>query len=205
MLSWSAHKMLKDIEVVFKKKSDLMKATLNPRPEEKEFHDSIIQGPDELLMGRVLSFVDNDVKLEFEREEREEPPTKPDVADGHRHEQDQKEIPTPINTYHEKLLADVDTWKSNQQRIEEKLDVFTPINFFGTHWVLLEISLTSYLIKAYDSDITMVSNKEFENKMSRWRKMLPYLIQSSGLLSHRNDVQLQAEKVRFKFTRPGTE
>ncbi|XP_062100086.1 uncharacterized protein LOC133805957 [Humulus lupulus] len=390
MLSWSAHKMLKekDIEGVFKKKSNLVKATLNPRPEEKEFHDSIIQGPDELLMGCVISFVDNDVELEFEREEREESPTKPDVADGHRHEQDQKEIPTPINTHHEKLLADIDTLKSNQQRMEEKLDylielvlsqrkgsdsedslsdehlasphhtfimehvvgedspsckvvshedmagvefkrrrvptkrifgseftdptrkkkkaktivtdpskwfiqlltprtwldglhiyaalglmkervytykktyserftivdsmfqqffephweqfnkrkikssyiwpkevldylvgddnnfkrswkdiddVFTPINFFGTHWVLLEISLTSYLIKAYDADITVVSNKEFENKMSRWGKMLPFLIQSSGLLSHRKDVQLQAEKVRFEITRLGTE
>ena len=51
----------------------------------------------------------------------------------------------------------------------------------------------------------MVSNKEFENKMSRWGKMLPYLIQSSGLLSHRKDVQLQAEKVHFEFTRLGTE
>ncbi|XP_062085260.1 uncharacterized protein LOC133791349 [Humulus lupulus] len=429
MLSWSAHKMLKekDIEGVFKKKSNLVKATLNPRPEEKEFHDSIIQGPDELLMGRVISFVDDDVELEFEREEREESPTKPDVADGHRHEQDKKEIPTPINTHHEKLLADIDTLKSNQQRMEEKLDylielvlsqrtgsdsedslsdehlasphhtfimehvvgedspsckvvspgdmagvefkrrrvptkrifgskftdptkkkkkaktivtdpceinplqpydekqmrrfkkwviglkkndkpisllagsctakwfiqlltprtwldglhidaalglmkervytykktyserftivdsmfqqffephweqfnkkkikssyiwpqevldylvgddnnfkrswkdideVFTPINFSGTHWVLLEISLTSCLIKAYDSDITVVSNKEFENKMSRWGKMLPFLIQSSGLLSHRKDVQLQAQKVRFEFTRLGTE
>ncbi|XP_062110633.1 uncharacterized protein LOC133822348 [Humulus lupulus] len=112
----------KDIEGVFKKKSNLVKATLNPRPEEKEFHDSIIQGPDELLMGRVISFVDDDVELEFEREECEESPTKPDVVDGHRHEQDKKEIPTPINTHHEKLLADIDTLKSNQQRMEDKLD-----------------------------------------------------------------------------------
>ncbi|XP_062080708.1 uncharacterized protein LOC133785494 [Humulus lupulus] len=355
-------------------------------------------------MGHVIRFVDNDVELEFEREECEEPPTKPDVAEGHRYEQDKKEIPTPINTHHEKLLADVDTFKSgdsedsvsdghlvsphhtyivehvvgedrpsckevspkdmagvefkrrrvptkrifgaeftdptrkkrkektivtdpceinplhpydkkqmrrfkkwviglkendkpisllvgsctakwfiqllrprtwldglhidaalglmkervytykktyferftivdsmfqlffepqSQQFNKRKIklsyiwqkevldylvgddnnlkrsckdidDLFTLINFFGTHWVLLEISLTSYLIKAYDSDITLVSNKEFENKMSRWGKMLPYLIQSSGLLSHRKDVQLQAEKVHFEFTRLGT-
>ncbi|XP_062117772.1 uncharacterized protein LOC133831485 [Humulus lupulus] len=100
------------------------------------------------------------------------------------------------------LVGDDNNFKRSWKDIDE---VFTPINFSGTHWVLLEISLTSCLIKAYDSDITVVSNKDFENKMSRWGKMLPFLIQSSGLLSHRKDVQLQAQKVRFEFTRLGTE
>ena len=73
-------------------------------------------------------------------------------------------------------------------------EVYYAMNIKGAHWILIEISFTSWMLTAYDSDIATTSQAEFEKAMTPMAKMLPYLLLKGGLFESRPDLQLQLQE-----------
>ena len=64
-------------------------------------------------------------------------------------------------------------------------DVYWCENYKSVHWFVIEASISSWCFTIYDSDITVVSDKDLDEHMKPWCLLFPVLLLSSQLF---NDV-----------------
>ena len=64
-------------------------------------------------------------------------------------------------------------------------DVYWCENYKSVHWFVIEASISSWCFTIYDSDITVVSDKDLDEHMKSWCLLFPALLLSSQLF---NDV-----------------